>query len=328
MKQRSMPTGKARSRSLTAPSSPALPGVTTRRKRTTRRLAAANRSWPDTRRTACSSWSRTPKRTPRPVAGNTRSSTMANLFWTRRCCRAASSATPPTKITTMSSLVTRPDGRDCRPPNPRASGGDSCASYEFGNALLRWKRRGRDPTSELSTSPRLVPGQSQPGIPPMGRRQRRTTNHCRQGEAMSEEIVTERTHLTERSPAYWRATLHKILVRVLRRRCPQCGVGALFRAYARLPLSCPHCGLLYRREQGALTGTMYMTAAVGEVFAAALIFLFWYAFEWTTLEFVLVTTPLAFLFCTFFLPVAQAVWVGVEYATDLQSREPWVDWRE
>jgi len=145
---------------------------------------------------------------------------------------------------------------------------------------------------------------------------------------MSEEIVTERTHLTERSPAYWRATLHKILVRVLRRRCPQCGVGALFRAYARLPLSCPHCGLLYRREQGALTGTMYMTAAVGEVFAAALIFLFWYAFEWTTLEFVLVTTPLAFLFCTLFLPVAQAVWVGVEYATDLQSREPWVDWRE
>ena len=145
---------------------------------------------------------------------------------------------------------------------------------------------------------------------------------------MSDEIVTERTNLPQRSPAYWRVTLHRILARVLHHRCPQCGVGALFRAYARLAPSCPRCGLLYRREQGALTGTMYLTAAVGEVFAAALIFLFWYTFDWTTLEFVLVTAPLVFLFCAFLLPVAQAVWVGVEYATDLQSREPWVDLRE
>ena len=119
-----------------------------------------------------------------------------------------------------------------------------------------------------------------------------------------------------------------ILARVLRRRCPQCGAGALFRAYARLAPACERCGLVFRREQGAQTGTMYLTAAVSQVFAAALIFLFWWAFDWTPRVFVLVTAPLVLAFCVVLLPLAQAVWVGVEYATDLHSREPWVELRE
>ena len=114
-----------------------------------------------------------------------------------------------------------------------------------------------------------------------------------------------------------------VFARVLRRRCPQCGVAALFRAFARLERSCERCGLVFRREQGAQTGTMYLTAAVSEVFAAALIFLFWWAFDWTPAVFVLVTAPLVLGFCVAFLPVAQALWVGVEYVTDLEGHEPW-----
>lgn len=73
---------------------------------------------------------------------------------------------------------------------------------------------------------------------------------------------------------------------------------------------------------------MYMTAAAGEVFAALLIFVFWWLFDWTTLRFVLVTAPLVVVFCALFLPVSQALWVGVEYATDLEGGEPWAELRE
>lgn len=73
---------------------------------------------------------------------------------------------------------------------------------------------------------------------------------------------------------------------------------------------------------------MYLTAAASEIFAAALIFLFWWLFDWTTLVFVLATTPLVLAFCAAFLPVAQALWVGVEYTTDLEGQEPWVELRE
>jgi uncharacterized protein (DUF983 family) len=119
-----------------------------------------------------------------------------------------------------------------------------------------------------------------------------------------------------------------VLARVLARRCPQCGRGALFRAYARLASTCPECGLVYRREQGAQTGSMYLTAAISEVFAAVLIFVFWWSFDWTPLAFVLVTAPIVLAFCAVLLPFAQAAWVGVEYATDLAARAPWAELRE
>jgi uncharacterized protein (DUF983 family) len=124
------------------------------------------------------------------------------------------------------------------------------------------------------------------------------------------------------------ATRRLVFARVLRRRCPQCGEGELFAGFARLEKACQRCGLVFRREQGAQTGTMYLTAAVSEVFAAALILLFWWGFDWTPAVFVLVTAPLVLAFSVFFLPVAQALWVGVEYATDLEGHEPWAELRE
>jgi uncharacterized protein (DUF983 family) len=119
-----------------------------------------------------------------------------------------------------------------------------------------------------------------------------------------------------------------IFARVLRRRCPQCGKSRIFLGYGRVAEACKRCGLVFRREPGAQTGSMYLTAAVSEVFAAFLILLFWWRFDWTPLVFVLVTAPLVLAFCAAFLPVAQALWVGVEYATDLEGQEPWAKLRE
>jgi len=115
--------------------------------------------------------------------------------------------------------------------------------------------------------------------------------------------------------------------RVLTRRCPQCGQGRLFRGYARLQDACSSCALVFRREPGAQTGSMYLTAAVGELFAVLVIGLFWWLFDWSTLRFVATALPLVFVFCALFLPVSQAVWVGVEYVTDLEGHEPWAELR-
>lgn len=119
-----------------------------------------------------------------------------------------------------------------------------------------------------------------------------------------------------------------ILGRVLARRCPQCGRGSLFRAFARLATACGTCQLVYRRESGAQTGSMYLTAIASELFAVVLIFFFWWRFDWTPSVFVGVTAPLVLVFSILFLPVAQALWVGVEYTTDLASHEPWAELRE
>ena len=76
--------GKLRSR--TAPSLRGWPGVTSRRRKTTKSLAVANLGWPGHPRTGFSSWSRTQKNTPPPAAGGSLNSTTANPPM-RRCTK-------------------------------------------------------------------------------------------------------------------------------------------------------------------------------------------------------------------------------------------------
>jgi uncharacterized protein (DUF983 family) len=112
--------------------------------------------------------------------------------------------------------------------------------------------------------------------------------------------------------------------RALRKRCPQCGQGKLFLGYARLAAGCNSCKLIYRREQGSMTGSMYLTAVVTEVVAVFMIGLAWIFTDWTAPVFIAVSVPSMLLFSAWLLPVSQAIWVGVEYSTDAGNRENWV----
>jgi uncharacterized protein (DUF983 family) len=119
-----------------------------------------------------------------------------------------------------------------------------------------------------------------------------------------------------------------VLRRVLRKRCPQCGRGELFARFARLHASCSVCGLVYRREQGAMTGSMYLSAAVTECFAVALLLVAWlWVDDWSTSRFLVVALPLVVGFSWLFLPRSMALWVAVEYSIDLSNGEEWARFR-
>lgn len=123
------------------------------------------------------------------------------------------------------------------------------------------------------------------------------------------------------SPATgWRPTL---LRRGLLRRCPQCGQGRIFRAYARMHEACPVCGLVFRRESGAQTGSMYLCAAVTEVFAAAVALGLFLLTDLSVPAGLAVGVPLVAGFCYAFLPLAMSLWTAVEYTTDLHNGESW-----
>ena len=106
-------SGKGSFRTRTARSLPGSPGVTSRRRKTTKPSAVANLSWPGHPRTGFSSWSRTPENTARPAAGGSLNLTTANPP-TRRCTTLAFLATSPPKLATLSSPVTRLEGRTRR----------------------------------------------------------------------------------------------------------------------------------------------------------------------------------------------------------------------
>lgn len=121
-----------------------------------------------------------------------------------------------------------------------------------------------------------------------------------------------------------RALVPRTARRALLLRCPACGAGGLFERYGRLRTACPACGHVLRREQGAQTGSMYLTAAVNQVFAALVILCVFVLFDWSLAVELAVSIPLVVLFCLAFLPFSQTLWAGVEYVTDCINGEPWV----
>jgi uncharacterized protein (DUF983 family) len=110
-----------------------------------------------------------------------------------------------------------------------------------------------------------------------------------------------------------------------RGRCPQCGTGRVFAAYGRPRRECDACGLVFRREQGAMTGSMYLSAAVTEIAAAALILGIFFGTDWSVALSLAVSVPLVLAFCAWWLPRSIGLWVALEYLTDAGNGEPWVD---
>lgn len=70
-----------------------------------------------------------------------------------------------------------------------------------------------------------------------------------------------------------------------------------------------------------MTGQMYLSAAVTELFAVALIALVWSATDWNAATSLAVTVPLVIAFSYWFLPRAMGLWVGIEFLTDVGNRD-------
>jgi uncharacterized protein (DUF983 family) len=65
-----------------------------------------------------------------------------------------------------------------------------------------------------------------------------------------------------------------MLWRGARRRCPRCGEKRVFVSYFKLADSCPHCELLFAREEGFWLGAFVINFGVGEGLVALLLMVF------------------------------------------------------
>src|SRR5437867_509129 len=56
----------------------------------------------------------------------------------------------------------------------------------------------------------------------------------------------------------------RILRRGLKLKCPDCGLGPLYRKAFRMHTHCEYCGLIYEREQGYFVGAIYINVIATE----------------------------------------------------------------
>ena len=115
--------------------------------------------------------------------------------------------------------------------------------------------------------------------------------------------------------------------RVWSKHCPRCGEGELFASRFKLTESCTECGMGYRREQGSMTGQMYLSSVVTEIFAGLLVLVVFFGTDWSTGTSIAVGLPIVILFSYWFLPKSMGLWVAIEFMTDIGNGESWVEER-
>lgn len=113
------------------------------------------------------------------------------------------------------------------------------------------------------------------------------------------------------------------LLRGWRRRCPRCDGRDLFASYFRLRSACPSCALVTRREPGAMTGQMYVSATLTQLPAVALVVAVFLFTDWSLPVAMAVMLPMVIAICYWSLPRCMSIWVAVEYLTDRGNGESW-----
>ena len=95
-----------------------------------------------------------------------------------------------------------------------------------------------------------------------------------------------------------------------RKVCPACGEAKMFTSYFTMRPVCPHCGVVYERENGEYMASMYLSIIITEfLFVICYIFMN-YILEtsmWVTLAFLL---PLNGLFPVWFYPKSKSLWAA------------------
>jgi uncharacterized protein (DUF983 family) len=114
-------------------------------------------------------------------------------------------------------------------------------------------------------------------------------------------------------------SIPQVLLRGLRKRCPRCGQGPLYRGWHQLLERCPACGLEYQPFLGNTWFFMYVTTAG---LTGLLVLVMLLVRPPTLLSGQLMLFPAALLLIGGTLPYRKAVAIAIEYLIDRATQEP------
>jgi uncharacterized protein (DUF983 family) len=100
------------------------------------------------------------------------------------------------------------------------------------------------------------------------------------------------------------------LAAVLRRRCPRCRRGDIFRSGTVMNGTCPACGLQFEREPGYFVGAMYFSYLLSVIFLAGMFFsLRWLVPAWSSQWAALVAVVLFLPFIGMTFRYSRTLWI-------------------
>ena len=108
------------------------------------------------------------------------------------------------------------------------------------------------------------------------------------------------------------------LKRGFRRKCPQCGTGAMMSGFLKVAHECPNCGLELHHQR-ADDGRAYLTILiVGHVLAPLMLYIF-VAYRPDPLPFALGLSSLAIVLSLYLLPRLKGAMIGLQWAKHMHG---------
>jgi uncharacterized protein (DUF983 family) len=97
---------------------------------------------------------------------------------------------------------------------------------------------------------------------------------------------------------------------LMRRRCPRCRRGQIFRGRTVMNATCPDCGLQFEREPGYFVGAMYFSYLLSVVFLAGIFFMLrWLVPAWSSQWAALVAVILFLPFVGMTFRYSRTLWI-------------------
>jgi uncharacterized protein (DUF983 family) len=113
-----------------------------------------------------------------------------------------------------------------------------------------------------------------------------------------------------------------LIGRALRRRCPLCGQGKLFKSHFRMNRACPRCQVMFWKDSGESVGAMYVDYGV----AAGAFLVAWALMAWFTdasdLVMLGVLAVVAVASVLVFHPWSRSFWTMLVYVSGGMQRPP------
>lgn len=109
-----------------------------------------------------------------------------------------------------------------------------------------------------------------------------------------------------------------IMWRGLRRRCPRCGEGAIFRGWFAMNNRCPACGRLFNRAPGYLLGSIYFNYGVTALLVVITYFSLYFSEALNGKQLLVALTAFSVLFPLWFFRYARSLWIAFDERWD-----PW-----
>ncbi len=110
------------------------------------------------------------------------------------------------------------------------------------------------------------------------------------------------------------ARLSVASARALKRSCPYCGGGHVFKGWFTLKERCPHCNTLVEHEEGFFLGSYVINIGVTELITVLIVVWLIAGTDLSVLQMQIYGVALAILMPILFYPFALLLWVALDLA--------------